>query len=470
MSKTYQDSIKQKSREKLREFIARNLLTFMNPKDVKVVCFPGAEVEGEEAIEIKEIYDPLGIPRKNIIGLEAEAERAERLKKADLGIIVEQKMDRDFFRETETQFEVISLDYTGQQTDDRLKAIEVLVGKHLLSRYSVLCTNFVAQRESDSMKKRLFHKNSRYEIDSNGQIVNKEGDDSRIDLLENMLKEKTPVDLCEARNAFTTELIRILKLGKRNLKGLNTLNCLPYAQQIITQVKEGLQALRQSNEKGYEKRKHLLCEAGIFTPEEFELLNSNPPVESNIIRINLLKGLSAYLREYVKLNEGLKISIEASDSLARLLESQENRPYFPKTIERYSYNSNKNTMMFMDLFYLDNLEIQYQRMKDVFSAETDPFSIRWNPLHDTPKKVFRILSKIEDMFVHADKLSVPERIYLGSSWQPPRRKEKIKKEEAIDLLMIGCSPVEISECYVGFSKMQLAALKAHYVTMGKEIN
>ena len=57
---------------------------------------------------------------------------------------------------------------------------------------------------------------------------------------------------------------------------------------------------------------------------------------------------------------------------------------------------------------------------------------------------------------------IPERIYLGSSWKP---KDRLTEEQAKELLVSGCSPAEISEVYAGFTKMQLAAFKAHQ-TMG----
>jgi len=48
---TYNDPAKQRSREKLLEFIKKHL-SFRKPRDLRVVCFPGAEVEGEEALEV----------------------------------------------------------------------------------------------------------------------------------------------------------------------------------------------------------------------------------------------------------------------------------------------------------------------------------------------------------------------------------------------------------------------------------
>lgn len=44
-------------------------------------------------------------------------------------------------------------------------------------------------------------------------------------------------------------------------------------------------------------------------------------------------------------------------------------------------------------------------------------------------------------------------------------KDTITKQDAIDFLKLGCTPREIAECFDGFSKMQIAAFKAH-LTMG----
>ena len=189
MVKTYNDPIKKKSREKIKEFVVKNLLKFRKPKDLKVVCFPGAEIGGEEALEIKEVYDPIGIPRSNITGIEADYEKAERLRKADLGINIEQKLDLDFFKETNKGFDIISLDYTGQQTDERMKALGYAICRHLLNKHSILCTNFATKREGDEMKMLLFHRNTRWGLDENRIIYSNEDSEDRLPSLEKVLKE-----------------------------------------------------------------------------------------------------------------------------------------------------------------------------------------------------------------------------------------------------------------------------------------
>ena len=464
MVQTYNDPVKQAAREKLSVFIRKKILPFRNPTGINVVCFPGAEIPGEEALEVKKVYDSLGIPRENIVGLEEDPVLAKRLEEANLGICVVNDLDINYFRNTQEKFDIISLDYTGQQTDDRLKALEVIIGRSLLNNYSILCTNYMAKRESKDMQKLLFHKFSRYGLDQNGTLISREKEDGRISELEGILQGGS-LDLKSVKNAITYEIIRILKLGKRNIEDLEILRRMPYTEQIIQDVKEQLTSLRKTEQFAREKR--ILIEAGIFTSDEFDKLHTDPPINTNNIQNNLINGLSCYVAECFAQNEKFEIPSETADSIAFLLASQENKPYFPVNMERYSYNSNKNALMFTDMLFLDQMKKEFDKLNDVVYAETSPFRIKLNPMHKSLRKLFRSLLNIQNAFAKAEAASVPERVYLGSSWKPPKRKEKISKEAAIDLLRAGCSPTEISECYSGFTKMQLAAFKAHYVTMGK---
>ena len=61
LTRTYNDPAKQLARQKLKEFIARHY-SEKRRKDLKVLCFPGAEAEGEEALEVREVYDKVIVP------------------------------------------------------------------------------------------------------------------------------------------------------------------------------------------------------------------------------------------------------------------------------------------------------------------------------------------------------------------------------------------------------------------------
>ena len=61
----HDDWAKTKSRDLVRLMIERTLLKFRRPKDIRVLCFPGIDAE-----EIIQVYDSLGIPRSNVVGVE----------------------------------------------------------------------------------------------------------------------------------------------------------------------------------------------------------------------------------------------------------------------------------------------------------------------------------------------------------------------------------------------------------------
>src|SRR5204862_348573 len=97
------------------------------------------------------VYDPLGIPRKNIIGLEYDREKAERLTKAGLGISVVCSSDLDFFKKINQTFTIISLDYTGQKTWRERDVERYIAGRGLLENTGIFMANHSVRRESEKM-------------------------------------------------------------------------------------------------------------------------------------------------------------------------------------------------------------------------------------------------------------------------------------------------------------------------------
>lgn len=148
--KSYNDPAKQQARMKLKDFIEKHLLTHKKPQELRVLCFPGAEQDGEEALEVKEIYDTLGIPRKNITGLEMDPTRAQRLHDSDLGIDIVQENDLEFLLELKdrTQWDIVCLDYTSYLHAEHSLVFAYLVKDQRLAARNVICTNFLGQREN----------------------------------------------------------------------------------------------------------------------------------------------------------------------------------------------------------------------------------------------------------------------------------------------------------------------------------
>ena len=165
MPQTYvNDSAKQNSRYRIREFIGSNL--DRDPSQIMVACFPGAEALGEAGLEITQIYDPLGIERENVVGLERVTKRAKRLKEASMGIQVENKLDFNYFQHTFKKFDVISLDYTSYFGDNQRYSLDVIAARGLLNPGGILVTNYYGARE----QKETLDEIMRYAEDTEGHV------------------------------------------------------------------------------------------------------------------------------------------------------------------------------------------------------------------------------------------------------------------------------------------------------------
>lgn len=141
-----------------------------------------------------------------------------------------------------------------------------------------------------------------------------------------------------------------------------------------------------------------------------------------------------------------------------------------RDIERYTYNSNKNARMLMDIMALKPVPYSLtQRANEIVNIGHSDCCISYNPHRYSRDKIRIKIKKTTESAMGELYFRLLEHIYLGSSWKQPKRKENISKGDAIKLLKDGCSAAEIVECYAGFSKKQLAAFQAHYVTMGKEL-
>ena len=132
LSKRYEsDWAKSKARTLLREMIKKHSLDYKKAQNLKVLCFPGID-----AAEIFEVYDPLGIRRENIVGVEMVPKIADRLEELNLGIKVVPSTLEDYVNsQPDIDFDVISLDYTGPITSDQLEVLTDIRNKTKKSRF-----------------------------------------------------------------------------------------------------------------------------------------------------------------------------------------------------------------------------------------------------------------------------------------------------------------------------------------------
>ena len=462
--KTYRDPVKRIAREKVREFIANAYPNPKRRKDLTVLCFPGAEVVGEEALEVRHIYDQLGIPRRNITGLEYDRKKALRLKDANLGIEVVSEEDWKFLQDTDRTFDIISLDYTTYFRDSQRFAIDLISARALLGSRGVLVTNYFGAREGAD-EKELLTLNERF--------------------------AKAGLSLADVDRIGFHKAVEISKEHEVELRDTRSKTIQQYIVESLDSGRLSLDSLgiRRLFDPDYIKEQERIINQII---DEAKKEGDKMPLGRNGVEIGARVGTTHY-RNKKEINELLKKLVKNKDftvPLAFLLQMELTRPYVLEAHESYSYVSNKSSPMLLDLWLLNNFTNNFPRniftitpskmqknpddtYKCVIPAIVDYFV--GLPEREVNERLERLERGFEQIIIpivnRQPKISILERQFLGSSYtHVPKqdrqaRKDKITKEEAIELLASGVPVKEIADAFSGYTERQLAAFKAH-ITMG----
>ncbi len=141
----YDFLVKQRARKELRKFIKNHLGGKL--QSLKVLCFPG-----EQALELTQVYDLLGVPRENITCLETDPSIFDKLQRKNLGCEIHlSTLSRFIQANLDRKFDVISLDFMGR-LEKNAEDICGLVARGHMSDDCVLYTNFCTGREGTSEK------------------------------------------------------------------------------------------------------------------------------------------------------------------------------------------------------------------------------------------------------------------------------------------------------------------------------
>ena len=498
MVASYNDPVKQLAREKLASFIERTLFTYKRPRDVRVLCFPGAEKIGEEALEVKEVYDKLGIPRQNITGLEYDATTAERLRAARLGINIVTSDAHDVFARPTRRFDIISLDYTGQQGPRELSTLRNIRRHLALRNGGVLTTNYSAKREPKSrqeemadvfIQEKVMEHYARH-AEKNGQSITEfmrdmftdaehpmwHDIDSTAGNIEGKIRDGT-TPLAELRSTITTNIVEAMAGLYDQDRGLpSALKAYPgfadIDRNIIERNRARYEELQKNNPSFFVRKSDLIDHDQLgksFVIEHTHEMTSRLQQQSSLSERDAGHLLNALLaRHYVW--------------------------HVATAMERYSYNSNKNMTMHMDMFTFAHDETIGTMLDDIVRIDPRSGLVRWDPSGIGPRRILALCNQMGQKYnaLGAREVPVPARIYLGSSWRPEERtsttlheeqrptpettprsstritpisdpyvKRTISKDEAVTLLRAGFSSSEIASEYNGFTAGSLRAIKAH---------
>jgi hypothetical protein len=445
------DPAKSKARELVRSVIERNLLKFRNPKDLRVLCFPGIDAQ-----EILEVYDQLKIPRGNILGLEREGNIFKELQKRNLGIQLYHGTLDDYVRGMSMHdFDIISLDYTGNISNTQFENIRDICTKQRRNFFVLHCANLIRRENHDA--------NIQYFVgQSFNEEFNKSSDNTSLydrlypgkDLIPRMEKERMLIQKINNRDSIKDEksraystIIRAAFLGASRA-----------AYEKMFKFATGSDYL--SLLKVLEER--LKQDYGIGTLD-VEHPFSGIPLRSSIITFLEMFNWTAI--EYDLGKYGLPSPQGLFSITMALYNTAKGRKNFTGLdSEYYSYISESGSPMIGDIHFLAHSYKEQKCAEEISRLMGYPYQI--NVID--PLKLERCVIeyvKIQSKFFSIEKRNeqirkITKRTFLGNSSRPVLSKKRYLEE-----LGQNASDEAIKQKYRGWENKPLAQWKAHH-TMG----
>jgi hypothetical protein len=423
------DWAKAKARDILCTSIESGLLGSKKPQDLKVLCLPGID-----ATEIVQVYDRLGIPRKNIIGLEREPRLAAQITKLDLGIELHQTSVIDYAKTRDRpNFDVISLDYTGALLDEQIGAIRALTSRSDRNRFVLHQAN-LARRDGDSaMLYPILNRPVELILPHEGDVT-----DPIAKVLERqyemMQKRGSDSSLNGERTSALTMGLLLACQGPIDYGSLLEFLWTDQTEEIL----DGLEK-RISEVRGIPYR--LTIRDNPYVPSAFEGMALDEIIHRTVaFRLSPL-GIDAPVHH--------ALITEAIHDTFR-----HGRTYYPTELKEYSYISESGSPMIGNVM---TCHWPYKR-----KGLAEPLA---RPLGHRNKLEFEGLPYVKAIIAFFDDISKQpyvrgDREFLGNAAKP-----MITKARAIEEFTNGASVNEVKEKYRGWSRRPLAQWKAH-VTMG----
>jgi hypothetical protein len=439
--------------------VERNLLKFRKPSELRVLCFPGIDAQ-----EIIEVYDPLGIPRQNIVGVERDPKVFRELEKKDLGIRLILETLEDYVQgRSQTNFDVVSLDYLGPLNQNQVSTIRDLLNKQARNSF-VLHTANLLRRDHNSFP---FYFYGFASATNNDQIrKTKPGD------MDNFLEDSIQRFHERCHHTIYGRGLRFSKEEKQ----------IAYSD-TLENLFSGISESSTNEHNKFFMGRHYLRILGGIEKELSDLdeglevvLDPEDPLGSKVLDDLYLYGLAElglqsaawnclkFECEKYGINEPL-IQLGLEKVISNV--SDDGKQFMKRDAETYSYISESGAPMIGDVYFLGHprkqIEISERIAKIVGFPEAfhikNPYDLRkfYLEIEKFAKETVKYssLKTIETLMEKSD-----NRTFLGNSSKPV-----LTKRRAIEEFRNGLEVEDLREKYRGWSGKSLAQWKAHF-TMG----
>ncbi len=367
---------RQKWLEFISSYIERNHL---NSKDLKVLCLPGPE-----ALEIKEVYDRLGIPRQNIVGVEIDKERFDYLQTQAQGARLFNEDILSYLRKTNERFDIVMLDMDGFLDKHMFQALQKLFSRGSVNKKAVFGTNFFTTREGEEQK----------------EFYSKPLEAELVELLdEDEIKQwQDPEKLKQALCQYNG--VNIDSLKKLRDYGITGMIVKTLLGRQLTEVNPAYSLLP-------EQERCNKAEA---------MLGSNGLLKTLIYNDHMRSHLQSFLRQ-VGLGE-----------LTPVIELYFSKAYFIEQAQRYKYETTSagHVMFYSDFFELNQHDEVFRPfdplMKRLVQKRKDIQQLYGQGTPKRAKRIKRLMDGVEEFRTNIDPLY--HRFTVTNGWLPERLEVK----------------------------------------------
>ena len=352
----------------------------LNPKDLKVLCLPGPE-----ALEIKEVYDRLGIPRENVFGVEIDKKRFDYLQTQAEGARLFNEDILSYLRKTNERFDIVMLDMDGFLDKHMFQALQKLFSRELVNKKAVFGTNFFTTREGEEQKE-FYSKPLQAEL---------------IELLtENEIKEWTQPEKVKQVLGCEYNGVSIDSLKKLRDYGITGMIVKTLLGRQLTEVNPAYSLLPE-NER-CKKAEAMLASDGLL--------------KTLIYNDHMRSHLQSFLRQ-VGLAE-----------LTSVIELYFSKAYFIEHAERYKYETRSTipVMFYSDFFELNQHDEVFRPfdplMNRLVNKRKDIQQLYAQGTPKRAKRIRRLMNGVEEFRSNIDPLY--HKFTVTNGWLPERLEVK----------------------------------------------
>lgn len=424
MKDTYDFESKARARVELKNFVHEKYRKPKDRKNIRVLT-----LLGHEDHELKQVWDPLGVPRENITVIEYLPKVHEIIKDNNLGVNLFPKATslEDYIESSsDKSFDIINIDETSNFNKRQRETLAKIAYNQMLGDNGILATWYLGKRENKSTRGWF---EEVFSLDDEEYGCYKEKVRNRSNIISRMISsifirgtlnyDHHPLFDEEYFDFFISE----------------------YTEKLFPEV---LDLENFSVEKASE-----------FITETFKEFFDNHSFAEISIRERINDILLRNLLPKYKIHQKI---------LEEILYFQHTGSYFSTRQKRFKYVSDNGSPMLVDFNNFEHLDL-----KRVINLEIDKgqYRIFWGK---NIKKAEKTIEKFLDARKKCGGHLLEERIHLGSSFKEKSRKRTISdKEEAY--LAIGTLYEQHGQVDVklfnenfnsDFSNAQISAFIAHH--------